>query len=457
MPKCRLAPVIMSSLKNQALRGTVWTIAGYGASQVLRLGSNIILTRLLLPEFFGLMNLVNVFIIGLHLFSDVGLGPSIIQNKRGDDPDFLNTAWTIQVIRGIGLWLGSILIAWPISQFYGKQELLWLIPIVGLGTLISGFNSNALYSLNRQLAVSKLAIYELSGQITSLIVMIIWAKFDPSIRALVVGNLVSAIFQLVWSHRLLPHQPNRFAWDKEAAKNIFSFGKWIFFSTALTFLASQADRLILGKLITPAQLGIYGIAYTLADIPRQVIMALSGKVIFPAFSKMVDLPRETFRAKILKNRKPLLLVLAPGLTILVSFGDYVVRLLYKPVYHDAAWMLPIIAVGIWHTSLYSTMSPALMALGKPVYNTIGFSLTLITITTALFVGYHYMGLKGAVIAVAVGDIPFYGVTMYGLWREKLDCLKQDIWATALFLALLTAVLFGRFVVTGTLPISPILR
>jgi len=447
----------MSSLKKQAFRATAWTIGGFGASMVLRFASNLILARLLLPDFFGLMALVNVFIMGLHLFSDVGLGPSLIQNKRGDDPTFINTAWTIQVIRGGALWLGSVLIAWPIAQVYGEKEFLYLLPVVGLGTLISSFNSTALYTLNRQLALGKLAIFELGGQVSGLVAMITWAWFDRSVWALVVGGLVAAIIQLVWSHRLLPEQPNRFVWDKEAAKNIFSFGKWIFFSTALTFLASQADRLILGKLITPAQLGIYGIAYTLADIPRQVILALSGKVIFPAFSKLVDLPRETFRAKILKNRRPLLLALAAGLTILVSFGDYAVRLLYKPIYHDAAWMLPIIAVGIWHTSLYSTISPALMALGKPIYNTIGFSLTLITITTALFVGYHYMGLKGAVIAVAIGDLPFYGVTMYGLWREKLGCLKQDLWATALFLGLLTVVLYGRFVVTGTLPISPILR
>jgi O-antigen/teichoic acid export membrane protein len=447
----------MSSLKKQAFRATAWTIGGFGASMVLRFASNLILARLLLPESFGLMALVNVFIMGLHLFSDVGLGPSLIQNKRGDDPTFINTAWTIQVIRGGALWLGSILIAWPIAQVYAEKELLYLIPVVGLGTLISSFNSTALYTLNRQLALGKLAIFELGGQVSGLVAMIAWAWFDRSVWSLVVGGIVAAIIQLVWSHRLLPEQPNRFVWDKEAAKNIFSFGKWIFFSTALTFLASQADRLILGKLITPAQLGVYGIAYTLADIPRQVILALSGKVIFPAFSKLVDLPRETFRAKILKNRRPLLLALAAGLTILVSFGDYAVRLLYKPIYHDAAWMLPIIAVGIWHTSLYSTISPALMALGKPIYNTIGYSLTLITISTALFVGYHYMGLKGAVIAVAVGDIPFYGVTMYGLWREKLGCFKQDIWATALFLGLLAAVLFGRFVVTGTLPISPILR
>lgn len=446
------------SLRSQALKGTIWTIIGFGASQVLRLGSNLILARLLLPEFFGLMALVSIFLIGLDLFSDVGLGPSIIQNKRGDDPDFLNTAWTIQVMRGIVLWLCSLLIAWPVSYFYNEPQLLWLIPVVGLTTLIHGFDSTALLTLNRQLAVRKLAIFELAGQIITLTVMVVWAWFDRSIWALVVGNLVSGIYQLVWSHRLLPHQPNRLAWDKEAAQKIFTFGKWIFFSTALTFLASQADRLILGKLLSPTVLGLYGIAYTFADVPRQVIIALSGKVIFPAFSKLANLPRETFRAKILKNRTPILLALAAGLPILVSFGDYVIFILYKKEYYEAAWMLPIIALGIWHTTLYSTMSPALLALGKPIYNTLGYLFTLIGIVTFLLVGYHLMGIKGAVMAVAVGDLPFYAVTMYGLWREKLGCFKQDLWATALFVCLLAALLFVRqFVLKLGLPIDSMPR
>jgi O-antigen/teichoic acid export membrane protein len=71
-----------------AVSGVVWTILGYGASQVLRFGGNLILTRLLLPEYFGLMALVNIPIIGLQLFSDVGIIPSIVQNQRGDEPVF---------------------------------------------------------------------------------------------------------------------------------------------------------------------------------------------------------------------------------------------------------------------------------------------------------------------------------------------------------------------------------
>lgn len=451
----------MTSLKKLAIKGTIWTIVSYGASQILRFGSNLILTRLLMPDLFGLMALVNVFISGLELFSDIGLGPSIVQNKRGDDPVFLNTAWTIQVIRGVLLWLTSLVIAAPVAAFYDKpnqeNSLLLIIPIVGLNTLIYGFSSTALHTLGRQMSIGKLAALELGGQIISTGVMIVLAWFYKNIWALVIGNLVSGLIQMVWSHFLVRGERNRFAWDKEAAQSIFAFGKWIFVATALTFLALQSDRMILGKLVSFEMLGVYGIAFTLADIPRSIILALSGKVIFPAFSKLSDLPRSTFRDKILKNRQPILLVLAIGLTILISFGDRFIFMLYKPEYHQAGWMLPIIAFGIWHTTLYSTMSPALLALGKSQYGAQGYLFSFLTISIGLPLAFQQWGMLGAILVVACYDLPVYAVNMYGLWREGMICIGQDLKATFLFLGLLSAVLFGRVMLGWGLPIAQILQ
>lgn len=85
------------------MRGVAISLGTTVAQQLIRLGSNLILTRLLFPEAFGLMALVQTFMTGLAMFSDIGIGPSIIQNRRGEDPDFLNTAWTIQIGRGVML------------------------------------------------------------------------------------------------------------------------------------------------------------------------------------------------------------------------------------------------------------------------------------------------------------------------------------------------------------------
>ena len=281
----------MSSEKKLAIKGAIWTIASYGSSQISRFASNLILTRLLLPELFGLVGLAYVFITGINLFSDIGLDPSIIQNKRGDDPQFLNTAWTLQVIRSFFIFICLIIITQQVASFYGEPRLLWLIPVIGINSLIGGFNSTATSSLNRQMAVKRVVIFELGIQIVSTTVMIVWAWFDRSIWAIVAGGFTGAVIELIWSHFLIRGKSNRFAWDKEAVKEIFSYGKWIFLSTALFFLCSQADRLILGKIFTLTMLGIYGIAFTLGDMPRQIIIAVSGRVIFPSISMLADLPR----------------------------------------------------------------------------------------------------------------------------------------------------------------------
>ena len=408
-----------------------------------------------MPELFGLVGLAYVFIIGINLFSDIGLGPSIIQNKRGEDPQFLNTAWTLQVIRSFFIWICLIIITKPVATFYGDDRLLWLIPVIGINSLIGGFNSTAISSLNRQMAVKKVVIFELVTQIVYIIVMIVWAWFDRSIWAIIAGGFTNSLAELVWSHFLIPGKSNRFAWDKEAAKEIFSYGKWIFLSTAVFFLCSQADRLILGKIFTLAMLGIYGIAFTLGDMPRQVILAISSRVIFPSISMLAELPREELRAKILNNRKLILIPLAVGLAIFVSFGDQLILTLYRKEYAAASWMMPILALGIWHTTLYSMMGSCLLAVGKSQYQAMGNLLTFVNLCISIPLAYHLKGNLGAVIAIALGDLPTYAVTNYGLWREGLTCFWQDIQLTGLFVGVLATLIWCRLAFSFGLPIDKI--
>jgi O-antigen/teichoic acid export membrane protein len=445
-----------SSLKKKAIRGAAWTLFGYGGSQALRLVSNLILTRLLVPEVFGLMALVITFQVGLNLFSDIGIRPSIIQNKRGDDPTFLNTAWTLQVIRGFWIWFGCTLIAWPVANFYEDPRLLWLLPIVALASIFQGFESTGLATLNRKMAIGKLTIFEFQIQIVSLTVMIVLAWFNRSIWAIVGGILVGGFVKMLWSHRLFSDHSDRFAWDKESLKELISFGRWIFISTAMTFLAMQADRLILGKLFSFEMLGIYTIAFTFADIPKQILARLSAQVIFPVFSQQKDIPRPILRAKILKKRWIILVGLALGLTFLISFGDLIVYILYDQRYNPAGWILPILALGIWPLVLSGTIEQALYAFGKPIYSAFGYFLKFVYMLIALPLGFSLMGVLGSVIVVALNDIPFYVPVSYGLWREKLTVVYQDIQATILLFVLMAFVLTVRYVLGFGLPIEGIL-
>jgi len=118
--KAKISAILTGDgMKARAIRGTALSIGTFGGSQIIRLGSNLILTRLLFPEAFGLMALMQVFILGLEQFADMGITPAIVQSKRGDERAFLNTAWSFQVARGFVLWLlACLLTGWAVSRWW---------------------------------------------------------------------------------------------------------------------------------------------------------------------------------------------------------------------------------------------------------------------------------------------------------------------------------------------------
>ena len=241
-----------------AIKGTFWTLGSYAGSQALRLAGNIVLTRLLVPQYFGLMTLLNTMVIGLGVMSDVGVNGSVIRDPRGDDLAFLNTAWTMQVIRGVVLWSICIVLARPAARFYREPGLVAMLPLLGLTLLLNGISSIKIYSLVRHLEVRKFALFELLMQIIQLVATAGWALIHPSVWALIGGLLIASVVRCITSHLLLPSHPHRFTWERQSAASIIKFGKWVLVAEAYSILSSQSDRLILGRLISLQTLALYG-------------------------------------------------------------------------------------------------------------------------------------------------------------------------------------------------------
>ena len=347
----------------------------------------------------------------------------------------------------------ATVIAYPVAQFYNAPDLIWLIPVIAFNSVISGFGSTGLFVSYRQMAVKKLFLMELATQIISLVIMISWAWISPSIWALVAGIFFSQLVHTVWTHFLVPGQSNRFCWEKTAANELMYFGKWVFLSTALCFLAGQTDRMILGKIFSLELLGIYAIALTLSDVPRQMVGALCGKIIFPTLSRLVFMPRPEFRYHLLKTRKRILMLLALCLVILASFGDLLILFFYDKRYVQAAWMLPVLVTGVWFNVLSQTMDQALNAIGKLSYAAMGHFLRFFYNLISIPLCYSYYGVPGAIIAVALNDLPYYFAIAFGVFREGLSSICQDIYLTLLFIGLLSGLIYVRCLMGFGLPIS----
>lgn len=433
----------MVSLKRKAFLGSIWTFAGFGASQVLRLGSNLILTRLLVPEFFGVMAVANSLKIGFALLSDFGIKQSIVQHKNGQDEAFLNTAWTIDVIRGGLLLILCCCFAFPAVKIYGNTNFYWLMPLIGLDALINNLQSTALISLRRKVNVGKETIFNLAIQIVALAVMIVWALISPSLLSLAAGIIVSSLLRTIGSYILFADKRNKFLIDKQSASEIIKFGKWLFVATTLVFLAEQSDRLILGKLLPLDILGVYSVAWILANMPRAIVKRLANQVIFPVVSRRADLSREKLRTEILQHRQKLLLFFGLAILPFVVCGDQLILAMYDDRYGQATWMLPILSLGVWFSILFDTVNPCLMGIGKPIYGALSNLLRFLMVSCGLFIGFRYGGVLGAVIVVAISGLPAYIGIQVGLIRENLSFLSQDIVSTLAFWSLAVSLIVIR--------------
>ncbi|MBD2022174.1 oligosaccharide flippase family protein [Leptolyngbya sp. FACHB-36] len=413
------------SLKRRALLGSAWTLSSHLASQFLRLGSNLLLTRLLFPEAFGLMALVQTFMIGLEMFSDVGIRPSIIQSKRGSDPAFLNTAWTIQAGRGCGLWLCACLIAFPAAKFYSEPMLMQLLPVVGLTSLISGLNSTKLATSNRQLDMARLTMLELGSQIVSLIVMLVGAWMFRSVWALVVGGLVGSFLSMVLSHTMLQGENNRFHWDSDAFRELHHFGRWIFLSTVLTFIASQGATLVMPQLMGLRFLGIFKNAQTLSQMSSEVLNSVGDRVLFPSYSELVrERPERLYRA--LRRSRIVMLAMSWCTSLFfILFGKQLIDLLYDSRYTDAGWMLQILALGSLVGMVGHTYNNVLLARGQSRTISVLLVVEIGVRFTAMFLGNYFGGQQGVIIGLAsVGWLMYPALAIcyirISMWQPEVD-------------------------------------
>jgi O-antigen/teichoic acid export membrane protein len=414
-----------ASLGKRVGRAYLWTTFGHGAGQLLRLINNLVLWRLLAPDVFGLMALVMACIGGLVMFSDVGIGPSIVQSDHGDDPKYLNTAWTIQVGREFVICLIASLMAWPLSSFYGEPLLAKLLPAVAIGSLFSGFNSTRLFTAARTISLGRLTVIDLLVQIVGLSVMIVGAWLYHSIWAIVAGMTVSNIIRLILSHTILPGIRNRFHWDADCARSMLKFGRWIFLSTALTFFVMQADRLVFGKIIPLALLGVYSIATTWASVSEALASRVFRGVLFPVLSRLNDEQRE-LSSSFLRIRKPWLLMCGCVAACLVAGGPTLIRLLYDSKADDAGWIIQTLAGGIWLLVLADSNVDALLAMGAPKWIAAGNAAKLIALVVLIPVGFRLFRFPGAVAGIAGSEAAKYLVSLIGTRRHKLAGLAQDI-------------------------------
>jgi len=331
-----------------------WSIARVAGTSVLRLASNLVMTRLLLPEAFGLIAMVNTLIIGFTLFTDIGIRRSIAREPNGDDPHFLRVAWVVKAGRGAVISAGVLVCAVILyfagpafaapESVYADPRLPWMIALSALVPLAMGLESTTRELAERNLEMRSILYLEIGGQIASILAMICFALIHPSVWALMAGLLVGSFAKSAATHIFFGGPRMAFVWDKAIADRLWDYGKWLMGSSIFTFVSQNGDRFILGALLDVKLFGIYMISQIWIVAGRSIINSLSDRVGFPAIAEMVrtrpqELPRLFRRFQMVID-----LICVTAFAAAYFASTFMIDLLYTEDYQAAGSYMTLLSI-----------------------------------------------------------------------------------------------------------------
>jgi len=350
------------TFKERIIKGGVWVFSLRLVQQTFGLTRTIVLARLLSPEDFGLFGIALVTLSALDTFSQTGFKQALIQ-KKGDIEPYLDTAWSLGIIRGL-LIAAILFFAAPYAALFFKAPPAELIlKVIGISLILQSLTNITVIYFEKELEFHKFFYYQFIGTIVDVIVAISAAILFRSVWALILGLLAGNLTRCIISYLIDPYRP-RFYLNVLKAKELFKFGKWILGSSVLVFLLTQGDDLFVGKLLGATALGFYQVAYKLSNLPATEISQVISQVSLPAYSKIQDnVPK--LRAAYLK-----ILQITAFLSFPVAGLIYTLAPDFTKLFLGAKWMpivptMRVLACRGIIRSLVGTISPLFISIGKP--------------------------------------------------------------------------------------------
>lgn len=345
------------TLFRRTLVGGLWAVGGFGASNVLRLASNLLLTRLLAPEAFGLMAMANTLLAWFQMLSDLGVRPSIIRSASGEERTFIDTAWTVEVVRSLVVAFAIMLLTLGLvslremgtfdpASVYADERLPVFLVIIAFVTLITGLRSVAVIIKERRLQTSYVVGLEFVQQIVTIgsIIALVLVGVGP--YALVVGTALGVAAATVGSYVAISGPHGRLGFERRHFNEIFNYGKWLMIASSFGFLVNRGDQVLFGYLVGKVEFSLYAIAAIWITTARGLFQNLQQRVAYPLFSEVSrkrphDLTSVYYRLRLVLDATSM------AAFITAYFGsEPFFRLLYAESYHGVGAYARLMSVSL---------------------------------------------------------------------------------------------------------------
>ena len=384
----------MKDLKEKVIRGGLAKAFAQGASLVLRMGSLMVLARLLAPKDFGLVGMVTAFTGVLNLFRDFGLSSATVQRGHVTD-DEISTLFWINVM--VGGFLGFLLMVMSpiVASFYHEPRLFWVSIILGTSFLFNGAGVQHTALLERQMRFTALATIDIIALVVSTAVGIVMAAtgfgYWSLVAAAVAVPLVATICLWLttgWS----PGRPR----SHDGVHSLLRFGGAITLGNLIVYLAYNLEKVLLGRFWGADALGLYGRAYQLVNLPTDNLNSAFWSVAFSGLSRVRDDPQK-FKSYFLKGYSLLLALTIPITIAAALFAPDLILVVLGPKWKDVIVIFRLLTPTILIFALINPLAWLVFSLGM-----VGRNLKIVSVLAPLVICGYLLGLPYGPKGVAFG-------------------------------------------------------
>lgn len=441
----------------KSLYKNIMVFGGYTySSQIITFLASTVILRLITPEEMGFVGLITVFTGFISIFTDAGLSFSIIRSDYG--PLFQRAVSNLAFWMGIGLFLLMTLLAYPIALFYGDLNL--VLPTILLSSLFVIRSLSIVPSaiLSKRLEFSFLGRRRLTVNVIANLLTIVLAFAGMSYWALIIPQIVTAYLNYLYidtkvklGFRIYP-----FRYTKAAFRRTRSLMSNLTGFNLINYWARNADNLLVGKLYSPADLGIYSKAYSLLTLPLNSITGLFGGILFPSLKKLKATGGDV-NGEYANVLGVISMLSFPIAAVLVLLARPLVLLLWGPNWEPVADILPYFGLLVLSQTLISTSGSLFVLIGRERANFWIGSTTAIAMVAFISAGAYYSVLDVArfyTFGYLAVSLPvnlyfgFYRTMGFSEWFMLSFWLPKLLISLALFFSILlgyvyvSAMLFG---------------
>lgn len=414
--------------------------ATYGASAFIKLGSSLILTRLLDPSAYGVIGIIFSIAFVIELLSDVGATALLIRHANGATTRFVHTLWTIRFFRSIFSFVVLYACAPLISAAYDLPVLKDALRLFSPWFLLAGLESMA-FIIGQRNQQAKIGNYvDLLSSFVSALFVIFLAAVLRDYTVFIYGVLVQRAFHSLASHFFYREFGVRFAFDLEAIKSQFHFAKVVLPSSILTILLSQYDKVVLLRMFDLFHLGIYGLAGGMIGPVGGLVMHNCRVILYPRCAAYFRERPETAANEYYSNSAKLARVIMFPPMIIAGFAFLIVAILYDSRYQGAGIVLLALSLGVFLGAAQGMSENLLVASGRTTIVLHSNIIRIVLIAPLTLIGYQIGGFLGFVWGAVLMQLPVliycYSVQhRAGLLRWKIEA-RRIAEGTAVFLVCL---------------------